>query len=482
MTITQAEGNLLDQPMWEVFERHGKINYTRPMIGSESYQLSWHNFGDGMGDVTLGLTFTTSLEVSVFAETLKHALCYVRFISPLLASTAEKGVHDPQLWSWVYTPASDAAEVEQWATDTLEVVEGPDPDQFVNSKLANRLPYTRSNGLVQYWKLFLLKTEGDQLGLFIHGIHAVFDAHPNFNLFQILFEEVACPDPTHQVNSLPWGEEWKSLAPGIISATGGPRPGWDTEGMELVRFFKEQLTSSVVRFISPSFPVFVIADRLVALQPTHALRSARPKITDMSKVIRIVEVVDRETSRRIIQGTKRNENSLTQLFEAAAVLATFTLNPDFVGPAEEAHVTLDVSFISLMKYLVPPYDQKSYIAGCSALVPLKIPYSSFMHEENPLKQICRIMDCVRAQYSRYLSNPHLPHLTARLSTLMPLMTSPELTWSNQCATIMTNIGVIERLMRFKYYSGDPGRDPEVKPAITVDNLHFGHRVAHGLRL
>lgn len=170
------------------------------------------------------------------------------FISPLLACTIEKDAVDSAVNHWVYTPASDSQEVEQWAANSFKLIDDAvTPDEFVSQMVATRLPYVHPDGTKQYWKIYLLpNTPGGRMAIFTHGTHAIFDARPNLNMLRIILEEIVLQDRDHHVGQLPWGEEWKNLAPGPVTATGGPRPDWGTEGMKILRRWQALRTSDIV--------------------------------------------------------------------------------------------------------------------------------------------------------------------------------------------------------------------------------------------
>ncbi|TFY69109.1 hypothetical protein EVJ58_g615 [Rhodofomes roseus] len=452
-TVPDVSGMLKAAPEnggWTPLQRSSRVQYTRPMVGSESWIFSWREFGDGLGDVCHGFTLNTSLSIGTVEERLKNGICYLRFVAPLLGGTIEKGIHDPELGSWVYTPASGIDEVRRWAADTLSVVETTtSPNDFVNHAVTTPLPYTLSDGKTQYWKLFLLRDAAGPIGLFAHGTHALFDAHPTLKMLQILLDEIVQPHDDEFIRSLAWGEEWRNLCADPIIAT-GPREGWDDEGMKLVQFMQSQMTSPV---------------------PMHGLKPRRPAIQDVTTVHRVVQTLEPDVTRSVLAALKRTGHTVTQLVEAATILALFAENPDVASP-EEAHVTLDLCFISLMKHLVPPYEASTHIVSCSGLVWIKVPYSVFRTEDDAVKRLCLIMGYLRDQYAVYLSSPHLPHLTARVAQMVPLRVAPPTLWPNKSANILTNIGVIDRIAKLDYYE-HPG---DAHPLVAVDDMIFCHSV------
>lgn len=448
------------EPLWTSRTQDGVVSYTRPLIGSELLMFALHERDDGTADVCFGLTFTTDLKSNVLGERLKGALGYLRFISPLLACTIEKDAVDSAVNHWVYTPASDSQEVEQWAANSFKLIDDAvTPDEFVSQMVATRLPYVHPDGTKQYWKIYLLpNTPGGRMAIFTHGTHAIFDARPNLNMLRIILEEIVLQDRDHHVGQLPWGEEWKNLAPGPVTATGGPRPDWGTEGMKILRRWKALRTSDI---------------------PSHSLKPARLEIKDIGRQSCIHEAIDVETSSRIIKGLKQTGHTVTRLFEAALIIAMFEQNPELNAPPDEAHVTLDLSFISLSQYLVPPYNQLSHITSTSVIVPVKVPFTTVQSETDPRKKLCAVMDRLKAEYDEYLSNPHLPHLNAHIFALKPLTVAPSSTWRNPASLLVTNVGSLDRMIPLTY--GVSASATSSRPEIEVQDLAFQHRWSHSAR-
>ena len=164
------------------------------------------------------------------------------------------GVYDPDLPSWVYTPAASAEEAKAWAVDSLELVDGHyTPEDIIKICNQRRLPYTRADGVEQYFRGFLISDVNGKPAFAIHGTHAIFDAHPNLNFFCTLLTHVAGAKPEESPDVLEWGTEWKNLPPGPIIATGGPKPDWDTKGMQLFGLMQQILSTPNVsaRHITP---------------------------------------------------------------------------------------------------------------------------------------------------------------------------------------------------------------------------------------
>ena len=174
-------------------------------------------------------------------------ICAPSFVSPILASTVEIGVHEPDQPSWVYTAASSYAEAVSWAHASLEVVEeSHTPDSFIARCHSHRLPYVhQENGHVheQHFRVFLVFDVDNNPGVALHGTHAVFDASPCLNFFYVLLSYLTDPALCAEgyIDGLAWGTEWQNLPPGPIISTGGPKLEWETKGMELLTVIQQNL-------------------------------------------------------------------------------------------------------------------------------------------------------------------------------------------------------------------------------------------------
>ena len=140
-----------------------------------------------------------------------------------------------------------------WATENLEFIEEPyTKDKFVALCNNRRLPYTDEKGFEQYFRAFFLFDLEGKPAFVTHGTHAVFDAHPNLNLYCVLLSHLTDGKVDERADKLAWGTEWKNLPPGPITATGGPKPDWDTQGMQLFGIMQQKLNTPNVR-CGPAF-------------------------------------------------------------------------------------------------------------------------------------------------------------------------------------------------------------------------------------
>lgn len=76
------------------------------------------------------------------------------------------------------------------------------------------------------------------------------DGRPTLLAFSLLLSFMS--ESTVPLAGLDWGTEWKNLPAGPVTATGGPRPNWETEAVPLLEKIREIYANPVVRILSKS--------------------------------------------------------------------------------------------------------------------------------------------------------------------------------------------------------------------------------------
>ena len=129
--------------------------------------------------------------------------------------------------------------------------------------------------------------------------------------------------------------------------------------------------------------------------------------------------------------------------------------------------------MNLFKYRVPPYNLRSQLIGALAKVPVVHPGSLVhAHPGDTRAQLLALMENLRATYTGYSENPHLPAITSLAARLSPRMTAPSLGSVN-------SIGVVERAIPMRYRArGAEG----VEGVYEIDDVWFGHRMAPSHKL
>ena len=165
---------------------------------------------------------------------------------PLVGATIKKGVHDPELGSWVYKPLKNVEEACEWADETVHYrPSSVDPPSFLQSIVSNKLPYILADGSEQYLRVFAMRPDNtlNTFCIILHASHSIIDAKPGLNAISLLLEWMSTPK-LGSLADLPWGTEHRNLPPGPITATGGPRDDWNINGTALLQklrtFFGDQ--------------------------------------------------------------------------------------------------------------------------------------------------------------------------------------------------------------------------------------------------
>lgn len=79
------------------------------------------------------------------------------------------------------------------------------------------------------------------------------------------------------------------------------------------------------------------------MQPSKALQPQRAKIREQGRPVRVKNRIDRQTSTELIRTVKKLGFTVTVLFEAAQILATFSRNDVEADNSPTAQVTLDLT-------------------------------------------------------------------------------------------------------------------------------------------
>ncbi|KAM5531304.1 hypothetical protein V8D89_015019 [Ganoderma adspersum] len=432
------------EPGWEQRTLpSGAMNaYTRPLLGSELLIDQTMRLQDGATQFAVGVQFTTSIPEREIEVRLKDATIKLRYECPLVSATIERGIHDPDLGSWVYAPSKSTV---HYHPDPV------DPASFIQSIVANKLPYILADGSEQYLRVFVMRPNNtlNTFCIFLHASHSLIDAKPGLNAISLLLEWMSTPNLS-SVEDLPWGTEHQNLPPGPITATGGPREDWNTNGAALLQkigaFFGDQT-------------------------PSHGLVGETTNIKDTRKVQRFHVTFTAQESTRIAQALKSLGFTFSELLDAATALATFEMNPVSEDKFETARVANDVSVVSMTDRLPSTIDRRKHIVSCLVNTPLTIHYAPLVKLSGKARLIAALKQA-KEQYDVWLANPCLPHLTAELARIAPPKeVAPSL---SPFAPSMTNIGRVENYVATVWPKDV--RPGEV-PVFRVDQMHIAFRMA-----
>ncbi|KAJ6508820.1 hypothetical protein C8R45DRAFT_968835 [Mycena sanguinolenta] len=448
--LPQGDNNpVRNEPGWSLLERPTAV-YSRPLLGSELMCDQFAQFYDGLAECCMGFTFNSSLQHEELISRTRHSFAQLRFVCPIIAASIDT-VHDDVLRSFVYEPASDSERVLAWAAESVIVQErAVDVETFISTINQTRLPYTLSDGASQILRCYLLfSPNGDmnEHAIFFHGSHTIMDARPTFKAFSLLLEFMAKPSTPADIKNLPWGTEWKNLPAGPVTSTGGPRPGWNARGAEMLDKISNVLSNPIA---------------------THSLLPSREAATIPGKPVRAHRTLSVHDSARLLRALKEVQFTVTHLFEAAQAFAIFTVNPVSESDAQNAHITWPQGIISLGRWQVPPYTARNLqVISSHTLVPIQVAFADIDWSESPRERMLSLMKRLREAYNTFLTNPHLPHLMAAQVTLYPPR-KPYISL-NPCSSTITNIGVIDQDLCLPPGSSNDGD-------FQVLSMSFGHRV------
>ena len=188
--------------------------------------------------------------VSVSMDVCDTHMVWHRFECPLVAATIQRGLHHSEFGSWVYAPLANVDAARDWVDKTVYYVTDPsDPESFLQSTVEkHNIPYVLADGTEQFVRVYLSRPDCtlNTYLLSLHTSHSVLDAKPGLNALSLLLEYITTPG-LPAIDELAWGTEHKSLPPGPITVTGGPRDDWSTSGTAMVEKFFAAAADQTVR-------------------------------------------------------------------------------------------------------------------------------------------------------------------------------------------------------------------------------------------
>ncbi|TFY63044.1 hypothetical protein EVJ58_g3470 [Rhodofomes roseus] len=412
------------------------------MVLSSTYRI---------GEISFALTLRSPLPFDEVASRLRYAIAHLRFTSPLVASALEEGIHDPRFQSWVYAPARSVQDALDWAEDAVVVLSDRiHADDLTAKVVKGRLPYVLPNGRELIFRCFLARSpatvingdagtmKDDEVSILFHSTHGIMDARPTLSVFSLVLEWMS--NPTREpLGTLAWGTETENLPVGPVTATGGPRPNWETEGMALMGKIMQEHASPV---------------RPLSLTPQ------RPKLGTLGQVVKTIAALDEDQTARVVAATKAAGFTMSHLLEAAHKLAILSFHdtsdpvPGRRLPSSTWNARLLNPMISMAlqrRYLVPPHDGKGKLVSAICYLPASIPVVDILSAEpdTPKGHLLAAMGGFKAHYDEYQRNPHLPHACAAAAVLAPPL-EPVVS-SNPYCSVLSNIGITEDWLPDEWY-------------------------------
>ncbi|KAG8744608.1 hypothetical protein FRC10_009833 [Ceratobasidium sp. 414] len=381
---------------------------------------------------------------------LLNALVRLRYTCPILSATPVQNIHDHELRSWVYTPIQKLQQAKEWASAVLRS----------NTSVAQSNPEAELCDLVERLldnqQVFEVHLVGPYVNgehtLFVYASHAFLEGQSMIALIRQLLSWMVYKDLRVEDGLQSEEAQVQNLEPNAILALGGLPRGWDEESPA---FFKELETAASIE------------------KPSHALKPQRTTILEIGKIVRAHRSLDQETTSRLLKATKANGLTVTQVLEAAHVVASYALEPLSPSEMAESHVSLFPALVSTRHLRVPPYDKPEAFGNLNTGFTLVFP--SDLVNFPPNTSLCtRVLTLARssqAQYRAFLSNPCHPFVPLVQAEVNP-MRRPSDVHLNQYAGEITSLGVVDgKIGRVWHDEECPGE----RPAILVKDVHLGLR-------
>ncbi|KAG9083228.1 hypothetical protein FRC06_004642 [Ceratobasidium sp. 370] len=258
-------------------------------------------------------------------------------------------------------------------------------------------------------------------------------------LIRQLLSWVACKDLEVEEYLQAEEAQVRNLEPSAVFALGGLPPGWDEASPA---FFKELKIAASIE------------------KPSHALKPQRTTITETGKIVRAHRLLDQETTSRLLKTIRANGLTVTQVLEAAHVVASYVLEP--LPPSEMAE-----SHVSMFPTIPEAFGNLN--TGFTLVFPSNL--VNFPSHTDLRTRILTLARCSQAQYRAFLSNPCYPFVPTVQAEVNP-MRGPLGVDRNQYAGEITSLGVVDGKIGGVWY--DEERTDE-RPAILVKDVHLGLR-------
>ncbi|KAF8603849.1 hypothetical protein BDV93DRAFT_523001 [Ceratobasidium sp. AG-I] len=423
-------------------DNNGGVTYVRPMVAGEVKLDQVHRLFDGHNHFVFGVTFKSTLPRDELNSRLLNALVQLRYASPIVGAQAQAGIHDPELRSWVYTPLTSLAEAQNWARSAIQST-STEKDSTPESRLCEIVSQPLPDNLQLKLYLHGPYTNGEYT-LFPYSSHAVLEGQAMLDLLRTLFNWMVNPSPEDE---LTWGEEWRNLAPGTVVALGGELEGWDVESPALL---EEN------------------AKVLLIKKPSHCLRPQRKSVTTPGKIVRVHRELDEPLTTRLIKAAKSQGVSITQVLEAAHVIATYIIEPLPLEEAVESHVRLYPALVSTRHLRQPPHNKPESMGNLNTAFGNVFPGSLHVEQPTIRERVLAVARCSKEQYRKFMSNPHYPFILAAENKLNPFR-GPLGADPNPHAGEAIGMGVIDPKLGVKWSS------PGGEDVIQAQDVHLGLR-------
>ncbi|KAF9222439.1 hypothetical protein BS17DRAFT_783709 [Gyrodon lividus] len=424
---------------WVLDTNRSPSAYTRPLVGSEAFTDTYSYLTGGGAEVCHGVNFSSSLDKQELHQRARKAFERLRFHCPSIAASVEAIPGGKSTRSWVYTPVQDDNDREEWLQRAFvfeDKGDSLDVDAFITERNLTQLPYVVSGRTIPF-RCYLLAGSGTY-ALYFHGPHHVMDGWPTLFALSLMFEWMSTEST---LDKLEWGSEWKNLPPDPITATGGPRPTWDKDGVKLF--------AEVAAIKTREVPCLTLGPPVQAPVWTEQIRHKY--------------VFNQADSLALVNATKANGFSITHLLEAAHCLALPACKPVDLNAVSEIDFSAEMTIASLERDFTESINKKTHFVTAFSHIPVRIPIAAILRTNSEKERLLQTMHALKSQYEYYTSNPCLPHLLAALMSAPPIPRRPPF------GTLATNLGVVEARLP-KKWRGSGG-----ETVFDIKEMCVGHR-------
>ncbi|QRW17255.1 hypothetical protein RhiXN_05257 [Rhizoctonia solani] len=421
----------------------GVVAYTRPMVAGEQTLDQIHQLIHGHDQFLFGATFQSNLSLEAIEERLLAALIRLRYYSPLVAAQPQKGIHDNELRSWVYTPVFDNQAAASWARKVLTVKAStkqlPDAESHVCDILSQPLPPN------EIFQVHLIGPHQDgQFTLFTYKSHALAEGQSAIDLLATLSDWIINPDAGVD---LTWGEEWHNLLPGTNVTLGREKEKWNMESSETpAEIERKNGTGKASHLREPIYDGCALNSRSLLMHFGH---NENETITS-----------------RLVQAARSEGISITHLFEAAHAIATYAIEPLSAEELAESHVRY---FPSITRHhRKAPYDKRELVGNVNTAFTQIIPAKVHCDKTTVRDRVLAISQEVKNNYRTFIANPQHPLMEATLIKLYPLRGPLGVDINANTGEIL-GLGIIDNKLPLVWRSSDGHH------TIRINDVHLGLR-------
>ncbi|KAG9099659.1 hypothetical protein FS749_000721 [Ceratobasidium sp. UAMH 11750] len=427
----------------------GELCYVRQMIGSESILDQIHQLQNGHNQFAFGVTFYGELSQAELEARLVRALVRLRYSSPLLSAVPTQNIHDPELRSWVYRPVQSIQQAEGWVNSVLRINASA---MRSNPEVELRNLVERPLGPGDIFEVHLVGPYANEgYTLFVYTSHALVEGQAMAALIRQLLSWMTEKDLKVEEVLQQEEAQVRNLHPGAVLSFGGLPERWNEESPAFLKQF--ELLAGIEK-------------------SAHSLKPQRTEITKIGKIVRAQRSLDEQSTARLLKAIKANGVTVTQVLEAAHVVATYALEPLSPSDMAKSHASIFPALVSTRHLRVPPYDRPDEFGNLNTGFTLVFPTElvNFPPRTDLRTQILALARHSRAQYRTFLSSPYIPFVFPAQAEAHP-MRAPLGEDPNKYAGEITGLGILDTKIGINWHDGQP----KGRPVIEAIDVHLGLR-------